>query len=114
MVETGPKVEIIMPEVIEPEAEEIPESAVIKELFEGDLVEFPNLAKVDEDGDQITYAFSSPLDDKGKWQTKQGDAGEYTATITASDGTNEPASKKITVVVNDVNRPPVFDQSAFG
>src|SRR3989338_1705278 len=45
-------------------------------------------AAMDEDGDEITYAFSSPFvkeGAKGTWQTKAGDAGEYAIRITATD-----------------------------
>ncbi len=58
----------------------------IKTVNEGQLVSFPNLKATDPDGDKITYTFTSPLNEKGEWQTKAGDAGEYKIIITASDG----------------------------
>ena len=45
-------------------------------------------AAIDEDGDEVIYTFSSPFvkeGAKGTWQTKTGDAGEYTIRITATD-----------------------------
>ncbi len=78
-----------------------------KTVKEGDLVSFPNLKAVDPDGDPITYTFSAPLDAKGEWQTKKGDAGSYIVTITASDGTNK-VSQKVAIVVEAANSAPVI------
>lgn len=80
----------------------------IKNVKEGDLVEFPNLKASDPDGDIIEYEFTSPLNRRGKWQTKEGDAGRYKVTITASDGTNK-VSQDVIIIVKALNRPPVLD-----
>jgi len=77
----------------------------IKKVFEGDLISFPNLAAEDPDGDELTYTFTAPLNDDGEWQTARGDAGEYTATITASDGIDE-VSQDILIVVKGTNNAP--------
>ncbi len=79
-----------------------------KEVIEGDLVSFPNLKAVDPDGDPIDYKFSSPLSNKGEWQTKEGDAGDHLITITASDGTNT-VSQQVLIVVKQKNQPPVIE-----
>ena len=65
----------------------------------------------DPDGDDVTVEYSGFMTSPTK-QTDFDDAGEYTVTITASDGINE-ASVTITVTVNDVNRAPTFDPGAF-
>jgi hypothetical protein len=52
--------------------------------------------------------FSAPLSESGKWQTKIGDAGNYTAKVTASDGVNE-VTKEIKIVVLVKNRPPIIE-----
>lgn len=62
----------------------------------------------DADLDQVTYTFSSPLNEEGKWQTDYGDAGEYIITITASDGTTT-SEKKVLLVVEKKNVPPVIE-----
>lgn len=90
------------------------ESASVKEIptikvTEGDLVSFPNLKAVDPDGDKLTYTFSAPLDVKGKWQTKEGDAGEKTVTITVSDGKSE-VKQEVMIIVNALNKAPVLEK----
>lgn len=79
-----------------------------KIVTEGDLIEFPNLKATDPDGDPITYTFTTPLNKRGLWQTKEGDAGRYKITITASDGTNK-VSQDIIIIVNALNKPPVLE-----
>ncbi|MFH1849262.1 MAG: Ig-like domain-containing protein [archaeon] len=79
-----------------------------KMVMEGELVSFPNLASTDEDGDEITYTFSEPLDEKGEWKTRIGDAGEYRVRITASDGKTLTA-QDILIIVQESNLPPEID-----
>jgi len=73
---------------------------------EGGLVEIDAIA-ADPDGDKITISFGEPLDDDGKWNTDEGDAGEYMVTVTASDGKLED-SRKFKITVESLNKPPVF------
>ncbi|MEK6823190.1 MAG: Ig-like domain-containing protein [Nanoarchaeota archaeon] len=64
---------------------------------EGDKVVIVPQAS-DPDGDKTSFIFSKPLDDRGVWQTKAGDAGAYTVNVTVSDGAlTDSASVKITV-----------------
>ncbi|MCB9361942.1 hypothetical protein H6504_00765 [Candidatus Woesearchaeota archaeon] len=78
-----------------------------KEVKEGELVGFPNLKAVDPEGDELTYSYSDPLDESGEWQTKKGDAGEYIATITVSDGVND-VTQDVLIIVNKVNVAPTL------
>ena len=89
--------------------EEIPADVPRKEFKEGDLVEFPNLAKEDADGDPITYTFTEPLSEDGEWQTEIGDAGEYKVTITAKDSKGAETSQDVTLVIQSVNKPPTIE-----
>src|SRR3989338_6923227 len=60
----------------------------------------------DPDKDVISFTYGKPLDKNGEWKTNYGDAGEYSITLTATDGkltTNE----KIKILVQRVNVPPV-------
>lgn len=76
-------------------------------VSEGELIKL-DLDAADPDGDKLTYKFGTPLNEKGEWQTKIGDAGEYPVTITVSDGTLE-TSKKIVIVVKAVNKKPTIE-----
>jgi hypothetical protein len=76
-----------------------------KTIKEGEMVKFDNLKATDADGDRIQYSFSEPLDSRGRWRTVKGDAGEYTATITATDGKAE-VKQEILIVVESVNDAP--------
>lgn len=66
----------------------------------------------DPDYDQIVYNFSSPLDEKGEWQTDYGDAGEYLIKITADDGFSK-TKENILLIVEDRNEPPKIIKNKF-
>lgn len=75
---------------------------------EGDLVQIkPKVT--DEDGDEVKVSISDPVGNDGSWQTTYTDHGEYVVTVTADDG-KDKVVKKINLVVEDVNEPPVFEQ----
>ncbi|HIH05556.1 TPA: hypothetical protein HA281_05780 [Candidatus Woesearchaeota archaeon] len=65
----------------------------------------------DPDGDALVFAFTSPLDENGEWQTAYGDAGQYTVTVTASDG-QLTTTKEVLVIVNKKEEPPVIGSSS--
>ncbi|MBI5065440.1 cadherin repeat domain-containing protein [Candidatus Woesearchaeota archaeon] len=83
---------------------------VVKEFFEGDLVTFQNLAATDPEGKPLFYTFTSPLNEKGEWQTKKGDKGEYLVTVTANDG-ETLAQQKVLVVVKEKQKTPVREKN---
>ena len=78
----------------------------VKTVKEGDLVELKPRV-VDPDGNPIQLNFSPPLDENGKWYTKEGDAGTYIVTITASDG-KSVSDQKVKIIVNPLYLPPVI------
>ncbi|MGM5488762.1 MAG: hypothetical protein ACQESG_07465 [Nanobdellota archaeon] len=84
------------------------EADVTKVVTEGERVAL-NLSATDPEGDVLTYTFSEPLDDEGAWQTEEGDAGEYVATVSVSDGENT-VTKTVLIVVEAGNRPPVIER----
>ncbi|MFP4424041.1 MAG: hypothetical protein ACLFP2_02300 [Candidatus Woesearchaeota archaeon] len=83
------------------------EPVMTKTVTEGEIVSF-NLSATDPDGDELTYSFSEPLGENGTWQTQAGDAGEYFAEISVSDGI-DVVSKTVRIVVEPGNRPPVIE-----
>src|SRR3989338_4153364 len=62
----------------------------------------------DPDSDKLTYYYSSPLNEKGEWQTTYGDAGEYDSTITVYDG-QANTTEDIKIIVNKKEVPPQID-----
>lgn len=68
---------------------------------------FPNLSATDLDQDKLTFSYGPPLDSKGKWQTKRGDAGAYIVDIKVSDG-KVTTMQKVQIVVEPYNKPPVI------
>lgn len=87
--------------------ESAPQDSITIEGVEGDLITLAPEA-VDPDGDQVTYEFSQPFDKDGKWQTKEGNAGTYAVTVTASDG-RDTTTERISVLIHPTNRAPVID-----
>ncbi len=71
---------------------------------EGELVTVrPTVSDLDQD--EVTVTISEPVGDKGVWKTSYTDHGEYFVTVTANDGKGV-VTKKVKVVVEDVNMPP--------
>lgn len=97
--------EIVLPELTEEKAEEKVDSDTMV-VRENDLVKL-KVRVIDPDQDKVTYTFSKPLNSQGEWKTSYGDAGEYTVTITATDG-RLTTEKKVKIVVQKVNVPPLL------
>ncbi|KYK27280.1 hypothetical protein AYK26_04045 [Euryarchaeota archaeon SM23-78] len=87
--------------------EEIPEEGIVIEATEGDLLRLKPEA-IDPDGDVVTYFYTDPFNENGRWQTKEGDAGQYLVTVTASDG-KDNTSQDILVVIHKANKAPVIE-----
>lgn len=100
-------VEEVQEEPVVEETSEEPVSGVPTiTVNEGELVNL-NLKSSDPDGDKITYTFSKPLDNTGKWQTGYDDAGRYKTKIKASDG-KLSSEQEILIVVKEINRAPII------
>jgi len=80
---------------------------IVIKVKEGELVNLQPKV-LDPDNDAITFTYSEPLDENGRWQTDYGDAGKYIITIKASDGITT-TEKQILLVVERVNVPPVIE-----
>ena len=94
---------------ITPEAEEeaVPEEGIIIEATEGELLELKPEA-IDPDGDMVYYSFSEPFNENGRWQTKEGDEGQYLITVTASDG-KDSTSQDLLIIIHKANKAPVIE-----
>lgn len=75
---------------------------------EGDIVSLLKLIAEDPDGDAVKYTYSKPFNDKGLWQTNDGDEGKYLITITASDGILS-TEEVVQVIILPSNKGPVID-----
>ena len=64
----------------------------------------------DPDGDPITFTFSQPFNDQGVWKTNYGDAGEYTVSLSATDGVLT-TTKNIKIIVERVNLAPIIENA---
>jgi hypothetical protein len=62
----------------------------------------------DPDGDEVTITISGFMTSEEKTLTYD-DAGEHEVTVTCTDPEGEKDTKKITIVVANVNRPPTLD-----
>ncbi|MFH1073286.1 MAG: hypothetical protein V1743_07705 [Nanoarchaeota archaeon] len=78
-----------------------------KYAVEGEVITLAPEA-YDPDGDKVVYTFSKPFDRYGKWETKEGDAGFYPVTVTASDGTLN-SSQEVLIVVKPSNKAPILN-----
>ncbi len=91
----------------EMEEPEVPTEGVVIEATEGDLVELKPEA-VDPDGDVVFYSFTEPFNENGRWQTQEGDAGQYLVTVTASDGKDD-TTQDVLVVIQKGNKAPIVE-----
>lgn len=73
---------------------------------EGDRIELTYTVN-DVNEDQITTTVSSPIGDDNSWQTDHTSAGEYTVTVSASDG-EKTTERQITVTVQNKNFAPTI------
>jgi len=99
--------EEVVEEIIIEEEEEIDEDAKVVIVEETDMVSLEAQAE-DPDADELEFKYTTPLNDIGQWQTNYGDAGEYTVTISVSDGTLSD-SQDVLIIVNRKEESPTID-----
>ena len=108
--EVPQEIPAIQPEEAKSEVKKVEEevgAATVIIVEETDLVSLVPKAE-DPDKDKLEFTFSSPLNQNGEWQTTYGDAGEYTVTITVSDG-ELTTSKDVLIIVNKKEETPTID-----
>lgn len=76
-------------------------------VYEHDAVKL-ELPQKDADGDQLTYEFSAPFDEEGRWLPGYDEAGEYKIEIKAFDG-KEKTTGKVDITILNLDRPPTLD-----
>ncbi len=69
----------------------------------------PNVT--DPDADNLITTYAPPLNENGEWQTSYGDAGEYKATVTVSDGITS-VSEDVLIIVKKKEESPKIDSYA--
>ena len=79
-------------------------------LRETDIVRLQPKAE-DPDNDKLAFTYTSPLDENGEWRTSYGDAGQYTVTVTASDG-KLTDSKDVLLIINKKEEAPAIEKSS--
>ena len=86
------------------------EKPVVITVQETELVSLSPQAEDPDKDTNLVFTFTSPLNEKGEWQTTYGDAGEYTITLTASDG-ESTTSRDVLIIVNKKEETPTIDSS---
>ncbi|MBI3026743.1 PKD domain-containing protein [Candidatus Woesearchaeota archaeon] len=94
-------------ELVEEKPREKPIVVVVQET---DLVSLTPKAEDPDKETNLVFTFTSPLNEKGEWQTNYGDAGEYTITVTASDS-ETTTSRDVLIIVNKKEESPAIDSA---
>lgn len=76
--------------------------------LEGEIIELDIVAS-DADGDEVSVDYGTPFNSEGSWVTEKGNVGEYTVTVTASDGTDS-SSIEVIIIVEAINAAPVIEE----
>ena len=101
-------VEVIQSE--ETSSEKPKEKPIVVIVQETDRVSLAPKAEDPDKNTNLAFTFTSPLDENGEWQTNYGDAGQYTITITASDG-ELTATRDVLIIVNKKEEAPTIDSA---
>lgn len=92
-------------------AEEKPkEKPIVIVIQETELVSLSPQAEDPDKETNLVFTFTSPLNEKGEWQTTYGDAGEYTITVTASDS-ESTTTREALIIVNKKEETPAIDSA---
>ncbi len=104
-------VEEIPEEIVEEMPEEVSgEKPIVIVVQENELVSLVPKAEDPDKDTSLVFTFTSPLDENGEWQTTYGDSGEYTITVTASDG-ELTTTKEVLIIVNKKEESPTIDSA---
>ncbi len=90
--------------------EKLKEKPIVLIAQETDLISLVPKAEDPDRNTSLVFTFTSPLNENGEWQTAYGDGGEYTVTITASDG-ELTTTKEVLIIVNKKEEPPAIEST---
>ena len=103
--------EAVKEEKPEEAMEEMPkEKPIVVVIQETGLVSLSPQAEDPDKETNLVFTFTSPLSEKGEWQTNYGDSGEYTVTVTVSDGESTTA-RDVLIIVNKKEETPTIDSA---
>lgn len=94
----------------ETQAETPKGNPVVVVVQETELVSLSPSAEDPDKDTNLAFTFTSPLAENGEWQTNYGDAGEYTVTVTASDG-ELTTTQDVLIIVNKKEENPAIDSA---
>jgi len=86
------------------------EKPIVLVVQETDLISLTPKAEDPDKETALVFTFTSPLNENGEWQTTYGDGGEYTVTVTASDG-ELSTTKEVLIIVNKKEEAPSIDST---
>lgn len=75
---------------------------------EGDMIDLREALEITDDSNSDVVVTYSGWMSRSTYQTTYDDAGSHGVTVTAEDETELRSSLTVTIIVEDVNRPPVF------
>ncbi len=109
MEEKPSEAEVEVIETKKEEAAEMPkERPFVIVVQETDVVDLIPKAEDPDKNTNLVFTFTSPVNNKGQWQTTYGDSGEYTVTVTVSDG-EATSSRDVLIIVNKKEETPAID-----
>ena len=86
------------------------EKPIVIVAEETELVSLSPKAEDPDKETNLAFTFTSPLNENGEWQTAYGDSGEYTVTVTVSDGESITA-RDVLIIVNKKEETPTIDSA---
>ncbi|MFW6383292.1 MAG: hypothetical protein ACOCZQ_01470 [Nanoarchaeota archaeon] len=103
--ETEEECKEALEEVLEERKDEDEDELPVREFAAGELVEITPQT----DAQDLTFEFSNPLDEEGKWQTTEDDVGEYIINVTATNKAEDSFTRQIKLVITEPAQPPIIE-----
>lgn len=97
-------------EAVEEREEKPKEKPVVVIVQETDIVSLSPQAQDPDKDTNLLFTFTSPLNENGEWQTAYGDSGEYTVTVTVTDG-ESTTTRDVLIIVNKKEETPTIDSA---